>query len=92
MGKTVRLVPVFRCKACGASYHPHQLGILAVDSERLTEQEEVKEVLQAFEIHDCDIGKVGIAVCVGFNKAEGLKEVAQDGGQYADAGGLQYGA
>lgn len=89
MGKTMRLVPVFRCKACGASYHPYQFGILAVDNEKLEEQGAVKEVLQAVEIHDCDIGKVGIAVCVGFNKTERLKEAAQDGGQYADAGALQ---
>lgn len=68
MGKTVRLVPVFKCKACGALYHPHQFGILAINDEKLMEQGVVKEVLKASEIHECDIDKIGIAVCVGFEK------------------------
>ena len=70
MGKKVRLVPAFRCKACGLLYHPYQFGILAIDDEKLTEQEVVKETLKASEIHECDIDKVGIAVCVGFEKTE----------------------
>lgn len=92
MGKTVRLVPMFRCKGCGTLYHPYQFGILAVDDGNLTEQGAVKEVLKASEIHECDIDKIGIAVCVGFEKTEQLEEAAQEGGQYGDAGALQNGA
>lgn len=70
MGKTVRLAPIFRCKVCGTLYHPYQFGILAVDDGKLEEQDAVKEVLKASEIHECDIDKIGIAVCVGFDKEE----------------------
>lgn len=74
MGKTVMLIPMFRCKVCGTLYHPYQFGILVVDDGRLTEQEALKKVLQANEIHECDIDKSGIAVCVGFRKEENLEE------------------
>lgn len=74
MGKKVMLIPMFRCKVCGLLYHPYQFGILAVDDGKLAEQEAVKKVLQANEIHDCDIDKIGIAVCVGFRKEKNLEE------------------
>lgn len=70
MGKTVRLAPIFRCKVCGTLYRPYQFGILAGDDGKLKEQDAVKEVLKASEIHECDIDKIGIAVCVGFDKKE----------------------
>lgn len=39
-----------------------------VEKENLCEQVEVKAVLNASEVHECDIDKIGIAVCVGFEK------------------------
>ena len=74
MGKTVRLIPMFRCKGCGMLYHTYQFGILAVNDEKLTEQDAVQKIMKVSEIHECDIDRVGIAVCVGFNKEEKLEE------------------
>lgn len=68
--KKIRLVPIFRCKVCGTLYHPYQFGIIAVDDGKLEKQEAVREALKASEIHECDIDKIGIAVCVGFDKVE----------------------
>lgn len=87
--KKIRLVPIFRCKVCGTLYHPHQFGIMAVDDGNLIEQNAVKKVLAESEVHQCDIDKIGIAVCVGFDRTERLKEAAQDGAQYADVGALR---
>lgn len=69
MEKMVGLVPMFRCKRCGVLYNPHRFGILMVEEENLSDQGIVKAVMNVSEIHGCDIDKMGIAVCVGFERA-----------------------